>query len=502
MPHTQPQNRNQERHAAYRTKDQQDTEEQLYGLIAGNSRINNPTVSSPASFSAASAVASDFWELDEETTPESMRALYPANMNEKSLFFEDQERSIRTFHHAHGTGLEFKVPDDEYVYFSNVSDGFRISIKDDELQFWRRTGENSFAPGLRIDSLNIEDINALYFGDDNLASREKIDREIGGGGGNRLDYYAGQQHKFWTGGSDSTEKLLFSIGSDNNSNGVRLHSDARLDVDGNAYFNEDVVFGAQPTEHVAAFISKIGSDLIPSFNIGYDLGSSDNKWGIIWAGGANLEQVNVIGSMTQSNSNVSLAKGNGWTVTSHGDVLAGEVNLNLGSFEKPWGDIHGDTAHIGTLNVSNFSVFHKDVSINADLLIDKDLEVDGDIILGTGNSDSLRINADLESNITVNNDDTYYLGNSSKGFKNIYAQEITIKEKIKTDDIEIDGTLNHDGSFVGFFGKSPVIRQQATEHRVNNPYEPTAENIVKLNASIGNLFNALTNLGLIDHDIN
>ena len=244
MTNTQPQNRQQERHAAYRTKDQQDTEEQLFGLFSGNSRINNPIVSSPASFSAASAVASDFWELDDETTPESMKALYPANMNEKSLFFEDQDRSIRTHHHANGTGLELKVPDDEYVYFSNASDGFRISIKDDELQFWKRTGETTFAPALRIDSLNIEDINALYFGDDNLASREKIDREIGGGGGNRLDYYAEQQHKFWTGASDATEKLLFSVGSDSNSNGVKLHSDARLDVDGKAYFNEDVVFGA------------------------------------------------------------------------------------------------------------------------------------------------------------------------------------------------------------------------------------------------------------------
>ena len=122
-------------------------------------------------------------------------------------------------------------------------------------------------------------------------------------------------------------------------------------------------------------------------------------------------------------------------------------------------------------------------------------------IIGTGNSDSLKINADLESNITPNADDTYYLGNSSRGFKNIYAQEITIKEKIKTDGIEIDGSLNHDGSFVGFFGKSPVVRQQATEYRVNNPYEPTAENIGKLSTSIENLFNALANLGLIDHVI-
>ena len=107
----------------------------------------------------------------------------------------------------------------------------------------------------------------------------------------------------------------------------------------------------------------------------------------------------------------------------------------------------------------------------------------------------------MESNITPNADDTYYLGNSSRGFKNIYAQEITIKEKIKTDGIEIDGSLNHDGSFVGFFGKSPITREFSNEFRVNEPYEPTVANIRKLSGSIENLFTALANLGLIDHVI-
>ena len=92
------------------------------------------------------------------------------------------------------------------------------------------------------------------------------------------------------------------------------------------------------------------------------------------------------------------------------------------------------------------------------MLVDEDLKVDGNTTIGTGNSDSLKINADLVSNITPDADDTYYLGNTSRGFKNIYAQEITIKEKIKTDDIEIDGSLNHDGSFVGFYGASPIAR--------------------------------------------
>ena len=447
------------------------------------------------------SITSEFWELDTETDPESMKALYDANMNEKSLFFEEQERSIRTFHHAHGTGLELKVPDGEYVYFSNVSDGFRISIKDDELQFWRRTGENSFAPGLRIDSLNIEDINALYFGDDNAASREKIDREIGGGGGNRLDYYAGQQHKFWTGASDSTEKLLFSIGSDNNSDIVRVHSDASLEVDSKTDFNDDVVFGTQPNEHVAAFISKIGSDLIPSLDDAYTLGKDGAIWQNLYTDAANIS-VLLVKNDTVLQGAVKLGFGGNGAVTSHSDILPDVTGTHdLGSTNKKWQYIHANTAYLGALNGGS-AIFSNTVSVNADLLIDKDLEVDGDIILGTGNSDSLRINADLESNITPNADDTYYLGNSSRGFKNIYAQEITIKEKIKTDDIEIDGTLNHDGVFAGFFGKSPVVRQYATEHSISSPYDPTSENIFKMSSSISNLFNALNNLGLINRITN
>ena len=99
MPHTQPQNRNQERHAAYRTKDQQDTEEQLYGLIAGNSRINNPIVSSPGIASVASGDSgggggddSEGWELipADGTTPAYLKAKYDVSLNTFDLFDLDR----------------------------------------------------------------------------------------------------------------------------------------------------------------------------------------------------------------------------------------------------------------------------------------------------------------------------------------------------------------------------------------------------------------------------
>ena len=211
-----------------------------------------------------------------------------------------------------------------------MSDGLRISIKDDELQFWKHNDIDGSTPGLRIDSLNIEDINALYFGDDNSLSREKIDRETGGGGGNRLDYYASQQHKFWTGASDATEKLLFSVGSDDSSNSVRVHSDASLNVYGNSYFNEDVVIGSTPTEHVAAFLAKIGSDLIPSLNDTYELGAQNSVWAKLFTDAADIS-VLLVKNDTVLQGAVKLGFGVDGAITAHSDILPDITNLDLGS---------------------------------------------------------------------------------------------------------------------------------------------------------------------------
>ena len=98
MTNTQPQNRQQERHAAYRTKDQQDTEEQLYGLFAGNTRINNPIVSSPSIASVTSGDSggggddSEGWDLipSDGTNPAYLKAKYDVSLNTFDMFDLDR----------------------------------------------------------------------------------------------------------------------------------------------------------------------------------------------------------------------------------------------------------------------------------------------------------------------------------------------------------------------------------------------------------------------------
>lgn len=46
-----------------------------------------------------------------------MRDFYSANTNKKSLFFEDANQVIGTWHHALGSGLDIKVADDAELLY-------------------------------------------------------------------------------------------------------------------------------------------------------------------------------------------------------------------------------------------------------------------------------------------------------------------------------------------------------------------------------------------------
>ena len=94
--------------------DRQQVNERTHGTNIG---FTEPSVQTANIVGGAGSAISSFWEQDDSTTPDSMKALYDANMDGKNLFFEDQDRSIRTLHHALATGLDIKVPDGQHIYF-------------------------------------------------------------------------------------------------------------------------------------------------------------------------------------------------------------------------------------------------------------------------------------------------------------------------------------------------------------------------------------------------
>ena len=50
------------------------------------------------------------------------------------------------------------------------------------------------------------------------------------------------------------------------------------------------------------------------------------------------------------------------------------------------------------------------------------ISADGDIVLGDANTDSITFNADVNSNIVPDQDNTFQLGTSFKRWKDVYVQ--------------------------------------------------------------------------------
>ena len=76
---------------------------------------------------------------------------------------------------------------------------------------------------------------------------------------------------------------------------------------------------------------------------------------------------------------------------------------------------------------------------------------------------------------------------------------------LTTQDIEIDGALNHDGSTVGFYGEAPVVQGTANAYPAPAPLPPNWDpataaavdaELGGISASIGTIITLLTDLGL------
>ncbi|MDI1496216.1 MAG: hypothetical protein K8823_1524 [Cenarchaeum symbiont of Oopsacas minuta] len=432
--------------------------------------------------SGGGVVASDFWELDDTTVPESMKALYPANMDgDEFLFFGLQRNSIRRRStNALEEGIEITLGEADRLEIKTGDDSIpRIQFNRDEMTLYNRIG-NFIFPNMIISSQFIEGPLAIFFGPNGQTSREKIDYNIGDGGGKRLDYYATQQHKFWTGSDDSTAKLLMRIGTDDNPLDIEINADAgRFDIDTEAFFNESVVLGGESADLIA-FNGRISSDILPSTNEAWSLGNSINRWD-------NLHSV-VVNTDTFLSRNAAFLQGyveigdgsNTSSITIKNDLLPDTTRHEIGSSSNRFGDIYAASIDLVSGMEVKGRVYLKD-----------------DVDLGESNGDDIRFNGEIVGDVGFNSNEASDIGTSTKKAGTIYAKDIEISDNSTFDkSVEIDGSLYADGSlfhrgdYVGFFGVLPVTRPQMVRYSSNYP------SISAISEAIRQIVDGLHDLGL------
>ena len=213
-----------------------------------------------------------------------------------------------------------------------------------------------------------------------------------------------------------------------------LHVTGNVQVDGTLTVDGAVTFKAGSSGSInlgdnandnVVFNADVNSNILPNTDNTYDLGSSSKEWRDLYLGGtANIDNL-LADSATISGA---LKANGGITVDTNKFIVA---------------DTTGNTTIAGTLNVDGATTLDSatvdgPLSVTGNVEIGGTLTVDGvvsfkagssgSINLGDANTDNVVFNADVNSHILPNSDNTYDLGSSSKEWRNLY----------------IDGTANID----------------------------------------------------------
>jgi hypothetical protein len=154
---------------------------------------------------------------------------------------------------------------------------------------------------------------------------------------------------------------------------------------------------------------------------------------------ADIATFTVVGdTISSSSSTINLEPAGANAVVYQGKIVTGDLQLSTNVIETTNTD--GDLA-INTLGTGR-------VNVNSNLFVDGDIHAtgnitaDGSIQLGDANTDNIVFNADINSNIIPDDNETWDLGSdptaSGKAWRNVYAKDI-LATSVTADSILVNG---------------------------------------------------------------
>jgi hypothetical protein len=247
-------------------------------------------------------------------------------------------------------------------------------------------------------------------------------------------------------------------------------------IDGIAYVDE-LSMGTSAGQGVS-------TSLIPKTDAAGNLGSATRKWGTVWAdntnGGAGVfSSLGVSGAFTA----------NGTATFNGGFALNGDVDIgdsaadtftitaqvdsdfdpqtgsqrSMGATNNRWHEIYANTVYANNITTDNNVTVGGDLTVTGatslasgqtftspigrftNVISTTSAEFEGNVTLGSDNTDNIVINGLIDSSIIPDDDDSFDLGSASKEWRNLYVDGTA---SIDTLTVDVAATLGGDRATV------------------------------------------------------
>jgi len=200
-----------------------------------------------------------------------------------------------------------------------------------------------------------------------------------------------------------------------------------LDVVQDVNFNGNTVIGDSSSDTVT-FNSQVNSNVVPSTNTTYNLGSTSKQWQNVYLAEAIVDDISISGNVittTVSNSNLELrANGTGAVRVDTLDFKSNAISSNSTN-----ADININPNGTGKIQLL------KDTDITGNLGVTGNITLGGNIQIGDNSSDTINLVGSITNNLIPSVTGNFNIGSSGSRWKNIYLAEAIV------DDISVSGNL-------------------------------------------------------------
>jgi hypothetical protein len=193
-----------------------------------------------------------------------------------------------------------------------------------------------------------------------------------------------------------------------------------LDVIQDVNFNGNTVIGDSSGDTVT-FNSQVNSNIVPSANTTYNLGSTSNQWQNVYLAEAIVDDISISGNVittTVSNSNLELrANGTGAIRVDSLDFKSNVISSNATN-----ADININPNGTGKIQLL------KDTDITGNLGVTGNITLGGNIQIGNNSSDTINLVGSITNNLIPSVTGNFDIGANSLRWRNVYASNVTVND--------------------------------------------------------------------------